>query len=81
MELTGPGLPDGVYIFKPKIPNWVNFGRFVHISYGHLLFVWPWFYVDSSNKDISNEHLSNEDISKIDISNEHLLNKDILKKP
>jgi hypothetical protein len=39
-----------------------------------------WFYVDSSNKDISNEHLSKEDISKIDISNEHLSYEDISKK-
>jgi hypothetical protein len=44
-----PGLPDGIHIFKPKIPIWANFGGrwnekcynilwLCGICYGHLVY-------------------------------------------
>jgi hypothetical protein len=40
-SVARPGLPDGTYIFKPKIPIWVNFlgleTEEVDKFYGHLV--------------------------------------------
>jgi hypothetical protein len=40
----GTGLPDGTYIFKPKIPNWVNFGGSCNGKCWYILWHWVYFY-------------------------------------
>jgi hypothetical protein len=39
-----PGLPDGIPIFKPKIPIWVNFGGSPHGRRWYILRLFGLFY-------------------------------------
>jgi hypothetical protein len=50
--LWATGLPDGTYIFKPKIPLWVNFGGscnrkrwYMYYIKGHLVYFTDIWYI------------------------------------
>jgi hypothetical protein len=43
-EKMETGLPDGIYIFKPKMPIWVNFGGSCNGRCWYILWPFGLFY-------------------------------------